>query len=69
MTTEELETMRHTATRAARGLCCAPPADMENLVKDGLMEFACKKPFVPEPYYRLTPKGKELLQEHAGGIS
>ena len=35
---------------------------MESLVKAGLMEYAGRKSFVPEPFYRITSAGHQLLR-------
>lgn len=43
------------------GVFCGGSKDMDGLVDAGLMEFAGKKSFVPDPYYRVTPKGKKAV--------
>jgi len=41
---------------------CGNSEDMEILCANGLMEFAGTKTFVPDPYFRITPKGKDILK-------
>jgi hypothetical protein len=43
------------------GLFCGGGADMDMLCELGLMELAGKKSFVPDPYYRVTAKGKKAV--------
>ncbi|MCK5236063.1 MAG: hypothetical protein KAR06_03675 [Deltaproteobacteria bacterium] len=43
------------------GLYCGGSADMDLLCELGYMEFAGKKSFVPDPYYRATQKGKKAI--------
>ena len=59
---EQYEIMEHTEKRTANGLFCGDSADMQALVKEGLMECAGRKSFVPDPYFRLTAKGREALR-------
>jgi len=35
---------------------------MDALVAEGLMEYAGRKSFVPDPYYRITSKGRTVLR-------
>jgi hypothetical protein len=35
---------------------------MDALVDAGLMVFVGRKSFVPEPYYRITGKGRDVLR-------
>ena len=60
---EQVDILDHTANRAANGLYCGDSADMQALVNDGLMEFAGRKSFVPDGYYRMTSKGRAALRE------
>ena len=57
----EIDILWHTQHRAAGGLYCGEIP--ESLVSAGLMEFAGRKSFVPDPYYRITAKGREALQQ------
>jgi hypothetical protein len=38
---------------------------MQELVQAGLMVFAGRKSFVPDPYFTLTQKGRDLLPSFA----
>ena len=57
------EILEHTLYRAAGGYFCGGGQDMEDLVLKGLMEYAGKKSFVPDKYYKITGKGKQLIGE------
>lgn len=63
LTKAELEILDHTLHRAANNLFCGEPDEMISLVNAGLMEFAGKKSFVPDPYYRITAAGRNALRE------
>lgn len=43
------------------GIYCGSSKDMDILCEAGLMEFAGRKPFVPDTYYRVTRLGKEAV--------
>jgi len=43
------------------GLFCGGGKDMDELCDAGLMEYAGKKSFVPDPYYRITAKGEKVV--------
>lgn len=45
------------------GIFCGGGKDMDKLCDAGLMEFAGKKSFVPDPYYRVTSAGKKALDQ------
>lgn len=45
------------------GLFCGGSKDMEALCDAGFMEFAGKKSFVPDPYYRVTSAGKKAIKK------
>ena len=62
VTRSQLEILDHTEHRAAGGLYCGGSPDMDALVAAGLMEFAGRKSFVPDAYYRITSKGRALLR-------
>ena len=61
---EQVAIMHHTACRAVAGLYCGDSPDMQKLVEAGLMECAGQKSFVPDPYFRLTGKGREALSNN-----
>lgn len=58
----QVEILEHTAHRAAGGFYCGDSQDMQSLVNSGLMTFAGRKNFVPDPYFRLTEAGREALR-------
>jgi hypothetical protein len=60
--TEHIEIMRHTRDRAAGGFYCGDSSEMQELVTEGLMAFAGRKSFVPDPYFKLTEKGRDVLR-------
>ena len=66
LSSEERDILLHTMHRAAGGLYCGSSPEMDSLVERGLMEYAGRKSFVPDPYYRITLKGFEVLQEQEG---
>lgn len=55
---EQREIINHTLRN---GLYCGDSPDMKILCDNGLMEFAGKKSFVPDPYFRVTAKGKKAI--------
>lgn len=59
---EQLAIMEHTDTRAAGRVYCGDSPDMQVLVAEGLMEYAGRKSFAPDQYFRLTRKGSEALK-------
>lgn len=63
LTSNQRDILYHTEHRAAGGLYCGRDNDMDVLVEAGLMEYAGIKSFVPDPYYRITGKGREALRE------
>ena len=67
LTNEQIEIMAHIKSRAAQGMYCGDSPDMEKLVEAGLMEFAGKVSYVPDPYFRLTEKGLWTLKTIEGG--
>jgi len=54
---EQKAIIKHTIKN---GLFCGGSKDMDELCDAGLMEFAGKKSFVPDPYYRVTSKGEKV---------
>jgi len=60
LTRHERDILWHTEHRAAGGLYCGEIP--ESLITDGLMEYAGRKSFVPDPYYRITSKGRKALR-------
>lgn len=43
------------------GLFCGGSKDMDELCELGFMKFVGEKPFVPDPYYRVTTAGRQAL--------
>ena len=64
----QIDIIYHTMYRAAGGLYCGGGPDMDSLVAAGLMEYAGRKSCVPDPYYRLTSKGRTALREQNTSI-
>ena len=58
----QMDILWHTEHRAAGGLYCGGGPDVDALVEAGLMEYAGRKSFVPDPYYRITAAGREVLR-------
>ena len=44
------------------GLFCGSSKEIFELCEAGLLEYVGLKPFVPDPYYRVTPKGRETIK-------
>lgn len=44
-------------------LFCGDSQEMQELCKFNLMECAGKKSFVPDPYYKLTDEGRDVLND------
>ena len=61
LTREQREILAHTEYRAAGGLYCGGGKVMDELVAAGLMDYVGRKSFVPDPYYRITSKGRAAL--------
>jgi hypothetical protein len=59
---EQLSILDHTEHRAAGGYYCGGGKDMDALVASGLMEYAGRKSFVPDPYYKITSAGRSALR-------
>lgn len=62
LTREQISILDHTIHRAAGGYYCGGGKDMDALVAAGLMEYAGRKSFVPDPYYTITGKGRAALR-------
>jgi hypothetical protein len=60
LTNEHIEILKHTEKN---GLFCGDSPEMQDLCKLKMMEFAGKKPFVPDPYYRLAEDGRTALAD------
>lgn len=62
LTPEHVAILDHTHRRAAQGLYCGDSPAMQQLVNGGLMAEAGRKSFVPDPYFRITGKGRLALR-------
>lgn len=60
MTKEHIGILKHTEKN---GLFCGDSKEMQELCDLKMMEFAGKKSFVPDPYFRLMPDGKSALAD------
>lgn len=58
LNTEQKAIIEHTIKN---GIFCGGSKDMDILCDNDLMEFAGKKSFVPDPYYKVTTKGRQAL--------
>ena len=63
---EHIAIMRHTATRAARGMYCGDSPEMKDLTSAGLMVCMGKPAYCHDPYFSLTAAGKAKLAEVDG---
>lgn len=61
LTPEQKEIIIHTATRAPQGHYCGDGHELWGLAVMGLMERIGRKPFVPDPYWRLTEEGLKVF--------
>ena len=52
---EQMEILNHTIRN---GYFCGGSKDMDVLCQKGLMEYAGRKSFVQDAYYKITAKGK-----------
>lgn len=60
LTKEHIEILKHTEKN---GLFCGDSEEMQDLCKLKMMEYAGRKSFVPDPYFRLMPDGKLTLDD------
>lgn len=63
---EQVEIMKHTLICPGH-LYCGDSEDMQDLIQRGFMEFAGRKSFVPDPYFRITPAGNQFLLNRPAG--
>lgn len=63
LTAEQLAILDHTIRRAPGELFCGDDPERLGLVDAGLMEFAGRKSFVPDPFYRVTPAGRDAVRK------
>jgi hypothetical protein len=62
MTQEQKEILKHANKHI---FYCGGGPDMDSLCDQGLMAYAGKKSFVPDPYYKITNAGKKALEANA----
>lgn len=62
LTNEHIAILEHTQKN---GLFCGDSKEMQELCGLKMMEFAGRKSFVPDPYFRLLPDGKSVLTDLA----
>lgn len=67
LTKKHIDIMEHTRDRAAGGYFCGDSPAMQELVAAGLMAYAGRKSYVPEPYFQLTVKGRGALRQSRNG--
>ena len=60
LTPEHIEILKHTEKN---GLFCGDSPEMQDLCKLKMMEFAGRKTYVPDPYYRLMADGRSVLAD------
>jgi len=60
MNEEQKAIIEHTIKN---GVFCGGSKDMDELCTLGFMEYAGKKSFVPDPYYRVTAAGRKAANE------
>lgn len=60
LTHEHLEILKHTRKN---GLFCGDSKEMQDLCELKMMEYAGRKSFVPDPYFKITSDGKSALDD------
>lgn len=60
LTKEHLSIMEHTDLNQ---MYCGSEPELQELCDAGLMKCMGRKSFVPDPYYRLTDKGRESVYQ------
>lgn len=60
LTKEHIEILKHTEKN---GLFCGDSKEMQELCEYKMMEFAGRKSFVPDPYFKLMEDGKSALED------
>lgn len=57
---EHIEILKHTEKN---GFYCGDSEEMQELCDYKMMEYAGKKSFVPDPYFRLSKDGESALED------
>lgn len=60
LTNEHIEILKHTRQN---GLFCGDSKEMQELCELKMMEYAGRKSFVPDPYYKLMRDGESVLND------
>lgn len=60
LTREHFEILKHAERN---GLYCGDSKEMQELCDLKMMEFAGRKSFVPDPYFRIMPDGRSALSD------
>ena len=60
LTNEHIEILKHTQKV---GLFCGDSKEIDELCEFKMMEYAGKKSFVPDAYYRITSDGISTLED------
>jgi hypothetical protein len=58
---EQMEILKHTE-KSPNSLFCGGSPDMDKLVELGLMTYAGRTGFCPDPYYQITGEGRAALR-------
>lgn len=67
ITNNQRDILDHTMHRAPCGYYCGDSADMQELIRLGLMVSVGKKSFVPDEYFALTGAGREFIRRGTDG--
>lgn len=65
LNSEHIAILEHTSTSAPYFMYCGDSSEMQELVDGGLMRFAGKKSYVPDPYFTITDEGFEAVRLEA----
>jgi hypothetical protein len=60
LTHKHIEILSHAKKN---GLFCGDSKEMQDLCELKMMEFAGRKSFVPDPYFKLAPDGESALED------
>jgi hypothetical protein len=60
----QLGILNHTVQRSAHEFFCGDSPDMQKLVEKEFMVSAGRKSFVPDEYFQITDKGREVLHDN-----
>ena len=60
ITNEHIEILKHASKN---GLFCGDSKEIQELCEFKMMEFAGRKSFVPDPFFKLMPDGESLIND------